>query len=291
LKRPGERRDFSVPKSRGSTIAGHIRFIPAMNGRGTSMIRTTLLPALGLILVTLAASAHAADGHGHGDVTGTFIFGGDPAPPQPHIQIGARVAGCGPAVPEEKILVDPKTKGIANVFIWLPKVNPNDVPADLQKPPQKPVVLDQRGCVFLPHALVARTGQNLQMLNADPAAHNVHTYPLRGAAINTLVNPNNRVGVAAAVGNRPEMLPIPVKCDIHPWMQAYMLVTDNPYAAISDAEGAFKIERLPAGTHEFRVWHEAAGYLERRYRVEVTADQTTDLGPIKIDPKKFKALP
>lgn len=252
------------------------------------ILRLTVSVSAGLIFAFGMSDVLRADGHG--DITGTIIFGGDPAPPQPQLQlqIGGLVAGCGPAVPEEKILVDPETKGVANVFLWLPKVNPNDVPADLQKPPQKPAVLDQKGCVFLPHALVARTGQNILLMNADPIAHNVHSYPLRTLPVNVMVGPNNRVGVPAGPAKATELLPIPIKCDIHPWMQGYILFVDHPYAAVTDAKGAFKIERLPAGNHEFRVWHEAAGYLERRYKVEVTADQTTDLGQITIDPAKFK---
>jgi hypothetical protein len=78
-------------------------------------------------------------------------------------------------------------------------------------------------------------------------------------------------------------LPLKVTCDIHSWMNAYWVVTDHPYAAVSDADGKFKIENLPAGEHTFRVWHERQGYLNREYKVTVKA------GANKLDPVKVPA--
>jgi len=82
-------------------------------------------------------------------------------------------------------------------------------------------------------------------------------------------------------------LPIQVKCDLHSWMQAYWLVLDHPYSAITQADGTFEIKDLPVGTHQFRVWHERVGYLERSLKVKIKDGQTTQLDPMeyKIEAK------
>jgi len=86
---------------------------------------------------------------------------------------------------------------------------------------------------------------------------------------------------------RPEIRPFPVKCDMHTWMSAYWLVLDHPYAAVSDADGRFKIIDLPAGRYDFMVWHERAGLIRRDLKVNVTADQTTEIGTISVAAEKF----
>jgi hypothetical protein len=69
---------------------------------------------------------------------------------------------------------------------------------------------------------------------------------------------------------------------MHEWMVAYWLVLDHPYAAITDEQGKFTIEKLPAGEHTFRVWHEGQGFIDNAYNVTVKPGQTADLGKIKV---------
>jgi hypothetical protein len=79
---------------------------------------------------------------------------------------------------------------------------------------------------------------------------------------------------------------MPVKCDIHPWMIGHVLILEHPYAALSDAKGAFTIEGLPEGTYDFRVWHESQGYVKVDTKdIEVKAGKATDLGTLKVEPK------
>ncbi|MEZ6125260.1 MAG: hypothetical protein R3C49_19095 [Planctomycetaceae bacterium] len=75
-----------------------------------------------------------------------------------------------------------------------------------------------------------------------------------------------------------------MKCDFHPWMMAYWLVLDHPYAAATDAEGNFTISNLPVGEHEFRIWHERAGYIDRKFMVNVKAgDNAPVTYKVKLD--------
>ena len=240
-----------------------------------------LLPALaGLAIVANTAAAQT------GSVKGSFIYKGEPPTLEPLI-INKDQQACGKAQPQ-KLLVDPATKGVANIFIWIARVNEKDIPSELKKPKEAEVVIDQKDCVFLPHCLIARAGQTLKMLNGDPVAHNVRATMLRNGAFNYTVAPNDREGVESEL-KRGEILPQPVVCDIHPWMQAHVLVVDHPYAAVSNEKGEFTIEGLPPGKYDFKLWHETSGYVKHDdvENVEVKAGAPTDLGKLEIPPTEL----
>ena len=183
-------------------------------------------------------------------------------------------------VPDESLVVDAKSGGIANVVIYLQK-KPAKVHPDLEKSKEKEVLFDQKGCQFLPHVLLVRNDQQVRVKSDDAVAHNTHTYPLKNKQENFVVSPNDRTGVAVPSVTLAERLPAKVGCDIHPWMQAYWMVVDHPYAAVTDKDGKFSIPNLPVGEHEFRVWHERKGYLERKYSVKVLKGDNA-LKPVEV---------
>ena len=189
-------------------------------------------------------------------------------------------------VPDESLVVDPETKGIANVVVWMAK-KPTKIHPQLVKSKQPTVVFDQKGCRFIPHVLLVRTDQKVQVISDDGVAHNTHTYPLKNKQENFVVPPNDRVGVTVPSVNVEERLPSKVGCDIHPWMQAWWVILDHPYAAVTNAQGEFEIPDLPEGEHEFRVWQEKAGYLEKSLKVKVKAGENK-LNPIKVSASSFK---
>lgn len=229
-------------------------------------------------LLLASAGVQAAE---WGNISGKFVYDGDvPEPKLLHAK-GANVkdgAVCAAqAVYKDDLVVDPDSKGIANVFIFLYRA-PKDIHPEAANPEPK-VYFDQENCVFSPHALVVQAGQTVEVLNSDPIAHNTHTYPLRNAAQNILIAPESGKGDGVDIETSTrEILPHKVQCDYHPWMLAYWLVLDHPYAAASDAEGNFTIKNLPVGDHEFRVWHERAGWVEKKYKVSVKA------GDNKLEP-------
>ncbi|MEO2015290.1 MAG: carboxypeptidase regulatory-like domain-containing protein [Fuerstiella sp.] len=185
------------------------------------------------------------------------------------------------------LVIDKETKGIANVFLYIYKA-PKDIHPQAAKPAPK-VKFDQKNCKFIPHVLVVQAGQTVEVLNSDPIAHNTHTYPLRNQATNILLAPNTKegegVGVATVVR---EIVPHQVKCDFHPWMVAHWLVLDHPYAVATDAEGKFKMENLPVGDHELRIWHERVGYLDRAYKVSVSPGDNSPVEPIEYELSVFE---
>ena len=223
-----------------------------------------------------------------GSVKGVFLFDGKVPALPPKVEKGANVKDAqvcaANAVPDETYVVDPATKGLANVFIWVQRIDKDEIPAEFKKPKKASIEIDNKGCKFVPHCVIAMEGQELVMKNADAVAHNVHLSAVRGKEINQLVAPNDSEGVKAPV--KADLMPMPVKCDIHPWMLGHMLILDHPYAALSDEKGAFTIEGLPEGTFDFRVWHESQGYVKVDTKdIEVKAGKATDLGTLKVEAK------
>lgn len=246
--------------------------------------------ACSLLAVTIVSvQPTAAAAQGWGSITGQYVLDGDAPEPEVLVKQGdpqardAKICAAHPVL-SESLVVDSESKGIANIFVYLPRAT--QIHPDLEKSKEEEVVFDQKHCQFTPHALFARTDQRIVVKSDDGCAHNTHTFPLRNQAVNFLLSPNDRVGIKVEKPNR-EFLPFQVKCDIHPWMMAYWLVLDHPYAAVTDKVGKFKIKNLPAGEHEFRVWQEKVGYLERTLKVTVKDGETTDLGVVKIPVARF----
>jgi len=111
------------------------------------------------------------------------------------------------------------------------------------------------------------------VLSDDAIAHNTHTNPAKNNGVSSVVPQNDRVGVLELKYTRAED-PFSVTCDFHAWMKAYHLPLDHPYGAVTDADGNFEIKNVPAGKHDFVVWHESAtgGYIERRLTVNMSSD-------------------
>ncbi|WP_437202676.1 hypothetical protein [Planctomicrobium sp. SH664] len=174
------------------------------------------------------------------------------------------------AVPDEKVLVG-ADGGLANVFVYLRKVPNVDVPPA----PADPLILDQHGCRFVPHASIIQVGRELKMLNSDPLAHNVKITGFSTSYDSGSIPAGDKVGVEMKY-QRPERNPASVTCSFHAWMQGYQLALDHPWGALTDADGAFVIENVPAGKMEFVFWHEKLGYLEKSLAIEIPADGTAE---------------
>jgi hypothetical protein len=236
--------------------------------------------------MALALSASRANAADTGTLAGQFVLEGEAPKLAPLVKEGDTTVKnpevCAKQnVPDESLVVDPSTKGIANVFVYLQKP-PAGMPADLKESKDKIVKFDQKGCRFLPHALILRTDQTIEILSDDPISHNTHVYPIRQDGKNEAIAASDRSGNVKWQFSLPEKMPTTVKCDIHTWMEARWLIIDHPYAAITDKEGRFKIENIPAGEHNFAIWHERAGWVfggsKRSIPATIEAGKTTQLG-------------
>lgn len=141
---------------------------------------------------------------------------------------------------------------VQNVFVYV-----KDGLGDLRFPvPSTRVLLDQKGCRYAPHVLGAQVGQSVEVLNSDPTLHNVHATPATNREFNT---GQPLPGMKHTHQFSTKEVMVPFKCDVHPWMRAYIGVLDHPYFAVTGADGAFTLKGLPPGTYTVEAWHETLG--------------------------------
>jgi hypothetical protein len=248
--------------------------------------------ALAMAVLAMTQFASAAD---WGTIKGRIIYkGAAPAPAKIKADKDVHVCGKHPLVDES--LVVGKAGELANVFVYLNTKTKVAVHPDYAKTAKTSVVLDNKGCRYQPHAAVMVTSQPLLLKNSDAVAHNVKGDLFKNAAFNVLIPPKGEVLKDDLT--KPESRPCPIGCNIHPWMSAKLLVRDDPYAAVTGADGAFEIKNIPAGSHEFQLWQEKPGYLDGakvqgkaakkgRFTVNVKAG-VLDLGDITIDAALFQ---
>ncbi|MCA9057205.1 MAG: hypothetical protein KDA85_01845 [Planctomycetaceae bacterium] len=186
----------------------------------------------------------------------------------------------------EEIVVDPESGGLANVFIYL-RSKPEQIHPELVEPPGESVTVRLQQCRFVPHCLFVRVGQELDVINEDPISNHAHEHPLRNHASCGLLPP--RAGdVFTLTYREAERLPMKVTSDFFEWMDGRWLILDHPYAAVSDETGKWEIHNLPAGTHEFVVYHETFLYIRKTLEVTVVGGEATVLPPITIDTAVLK---
>ena len=175
----------------------------------------------------------------------------------------------GPVPSEVLVLGDGQTLG--NVYVRVK----SGLPAGASYPASaQPATLDQQGCHYVPHVLGVMVGQPIKILNSDGLLHNIHALPKVNAPFN-MAMPANRTE-ADQTFNKEEVM-IPVKCDVHPWMQGYIAVSSHPFFAVTAKEGTFEIKDLPAGTYELEFWHERLGTKSATVTVGDGARATSDM--------------
>jgi hypothetical protein len=159
----------------------------------------------------------------------------------------------GQPVLAEEVLVD-AAGGLANVFVYVK--NP---PAGTHPVPSAPVRLEQHGCLYTPRVQGILVEQKLEIVNGDDTLHNVRALAEKNRPFNLGQPPATAPRVKAFTVVEPALK---FKCDVHPWMFAYLFVMDHPYFGVSAADGSFTIPDLPPGTYTLVAWHEKLGQRE-----------------------------
>ena len=139
-------------------------------------------------------------------------------------------------------------------------------------PSKDPVTLDQRGCTYRPHVIGVQVGQPVRVVNSDPTLHNVHTMSKGNRPFNFGMPVEGQQ--VTKFFTHPEVM-VKAKCDVHPWMGAWIGVSPHPFFQVTGADGAFALRGLPAGTYEIEVWHESLG--ARRETVTLQDGETRAL--------------
>ena len=238
-----------------------------------------------------------------GTLKGRFVYDGKaPAPvaiPKVSENADAPVCCAGGCPMDNSLLVGP-SGGLANVVVYLRTKKTSNIPIhpDSEKDVAETVELDNLKCMFHPHMLVMRTSQTLDIKNSDTVGHNTNIQPIKAVngATSQMISPSGALKYKFKVA---EYIPVVAACNIHPWMKAYILPRDDPYATVSAADGTFEIKNVPAGSElEFQLWHERPGYLgnievngnklARNGRLKITLKPgENDLGKIKVPPAKL----
>jgi plastocyanin len=160
--------------------------------------------------------------------------------------------------------------GLANVYVYVK--NGPAAAMSAAAVSTAPVVLDQVGCKYVPHVVAVMRGGSVEFRNSDGTMHNIHTMPTVVGNVPVDVSQGPRGAAQTKRFDEPELM-MPVRCNNHPWMNAFIHVSATPFFAVTDADGRFEIKGLPAGTYTLAAVHEKLG--EQTMTVTV-APQKTD---------------
>jgi plastocyanin len=198
-------------------------------------------------------------------ISGVVKFQGTPQKPQKIDMSADPACGSQPNYDRSLIVTD---SNLANVFVYVKELAHDTTDAA----PTQPLVITQKGCAYEPHVTVARVGQPVHFINADPTTHNIHMMPAQLKQWN-----ESQMPISPPIEKRfdhSEVM-IPIKCNQHPWMHMYLSVVNNDLYAIAGADGRFEIHGLPPGTYTIAAVHERLG--EQDMKVTVAPKESKSL--------------
>lgn len=205
-----------------------------------------------------------------GSVTGKVAFSGA-APKMKPLQMDADAVCAAkhsePVYPEA--VVANKNGTLRNVFVYVK----TGLEGKNFAVPTEPAVIDQVGCMYRPHIVAMQTHQNLKVITSDDTTHNIHPMPKINREWNISQPP--KADPIMQAFNRPEVS-VPVKCNQHPWMKAYIHVVSSPFFAVTGDDGTFELKGLPPGSYEIEAIHEQYGAQTQKVTVAAKQAATAD---------------
>lgn len=227
-----------------------------MNKLGSVILSAALLA----LPVTSMAAYQGGDVKDGGTISGTVKFKGT-APTPKKLDISKDKEVCGKTPKEDQTLMV-SNGNLVNAVITI---------TDIQKGKKievKKVTLDQNGCQYHPHVLAFQAGSTVEILNPDGILHNIHSYSKVNSPFNQ-AQPKFKKNLDVKI-DKPEV--IEIKCDVHGWMHGWLVATENPYFAVTDNSGSFKLTDVPAGTYNVEVWQEKLGKSSQKVTVKAKGE-------------------
>ncbi len=227
-----------------------------MNKLGSFLLSAALLT----LPVSSMAAYQGGDVKDGGSISGTVKFKGSaPAPKKIDVEKDKEVCGKTPKTDQSLIV----SKGnLVNAVVTITDITRG------KKIELKKVQLDQKGCQYTPHVLAFPAGSTVEVVNSDGILHNIHSYSKVNSPFN-MAQPKFKKTLEVKV-DKPETFE--VKCDVHGWMQGWMVATENPYFAVTDDSGNFKLTDVPPGTYTVQVWQEKLGKSTQKVTVKAKQD-------------------
>jgi len=227
------------------------------------MNRLSLL-VLFAALVALPASSWAAyqggDVKDGGTISGTVKFKGTvPAPQKLDVSKDKEVCAKTPKVDQSLVV---NGGNLVNAVVTITDITKG------KKIELKKVTLDQKGCEYHPRVSAFPAGTTVEILNPDGILHNVHSFSKVNSPFN-MAQPKFKKSMEVKI-EKPEV--IELKCDVHGWMHGWLVATENPYVAVTDNSGSFKLTDVPAGTYNVEIWHEKLGKTSQKVTVKGKED-------------------
>lgn len=203
-----------------------------------------------------SGAAAAVDPATAGSITGQVMFEGTPPEPQViNMDAEPKCAEMYTEGPFSQNVVVNENGTLANVFVYVK----SGLDGMTFPTPSERVVLDQVNCRYVPHVLGVQTNQPILIRNSDDLLHNVNPEPKNSRSFN-VGQPKKDMETERSFPAAEVM--IPVGCDVHGWMSAYIGVVDHPYFATTGENGSFELANLPPGEYVVEAWHEVYGSQE-----------------------------
>ncbi len=197
------------------------------------------------MLVSLAGASSTAPA----TVQGTIVLRGQTPPPR-KVRVTVDQYVCGTEKNGEDLIVAEKNNGVRYAVVWLE--NPPAVP--VEDASATAVDMDQKECMFAPRVVLLPPGGTVNFLNSDRLLHNLHSLSRANPSFNRTQPKGRTIPVRLS---QPEI--IRLDCDLHSWMRGWVVVTEHPFYAVTNADGAFRLPPVPPGRYALRVWHEKLG--------------------------------
>ena len=214
----------------------------------------------------LAAPALA---QANGTIKGKVVFKGDKEKFKRTTLDTTKDPNCKTKIGSEDVVLNTKTDPVTVRYALIQVKN---APAGKYDVPSTPVKLNQKGCQYSPHVLAMMEGQELEIVNSDPTNHNIHFLPKKNEEFNKSQPKQDMVDKVKLVAEDA----FKVKCDVHPWMGAYIAVFNHPFFAVTGEDGTYEIKNVPPGKYTVEAWHEHPSFGTQKMEIEVGSGATVE---------------